>query len=485
MGNGNCAVIGCHNNSKKLENWKELICDIKEHEGKIKELCCQEVLSIFCLFSNLIHASLLCPLRLLLGNMKRRKGASQPCSSDRVCSEHFVDDIPTEHNPDPTLKLGYDKIEVLTRKPPKLRTFVEKKKSTPVSANNSILISPPMSPLTLSSSSSIFNIPPAPPSATIVRPLPLTPSASNPINTSFSFHNEHSSYCKIDPSIECNNCVVKSEIIQQYIKQHLAEVRSLRSRVKSLQQNLQKETERFTPFSVKFIKNDSKMNFYTGITSIKLFDAVFNLLKPHLPKLTYWQGSKNFTKYASKVRPLFRKSSRPRKLAAKDEFLLTLMRIRLGVLNEDLAWSDYKSHNTVKFLVGISPTGYITFLSSCYGGRASDRFVCQDSNFYDGLDLYDEVMADRGFQIHEELMMKFCKLTVPPGARVKSQMTTAEVKKTKEVANLRIHVERAINRIKTYRILQTVMPITILHHCDDIIKVCAALCNLKPLLFVE
>ena len=97
----------------------------------------------------------------------------------------------------------------------------------------------------------------------------------------------------------------------------------------------------------------------------------------------------------------------------------------------------------------------------------------------------DEVMADRGFQIQEELMMKFCKLTVPPGARVKSQMTTAEVKKTKEIANLRIHVERAINRIKTFRILKTVMPITMLHHCDDIIRVCGALCNLKPLLFVE
>ena len=223
------------------------------------------------------------------------------------------------------------------------------------------------------------------------------------------------------------------------------------------------------------------------------------MLKPHFPKLIYWQGSKKFKKYTSKVRPHFRKVSRPRKLAPKDEFLLTLMRIRLGILNEDLAdrfriapstcssifktwirflsdtlgtalvqwlpkesimenmpkafkkagygnvrvvidcsevfierskslktqaetWSDYKSHNTVKFLVGISPTGFITFLSSCYGGRASDRFICQDSNFYDGLDLYDEVMADRGFQIQEELMMKFCKLTVPPGARVKSQM---------------------------------------------------------------
>ena len=35
-------------------------------------------------------------------------------------------------------------------------------------------------------------------------------------------------------------------------------------------------------------------------------------------------------------------------------------------------WSDYKHHNTIKFLVGISPSGFITFLSSCYGGRASD-----------------------------------------------------------------------------------------------------------------
>jgi hypothetical protein len=61
-------------------------------------------------------------------------------------------------------------------------------------------------------------------------------------------------------------------------------------------------------------------------------------------------------------------------------------------------------------------------------------------------------------------------------------MTTGECKKTKDVANLRIHVERAINRIKTYRILKTILPVSMLHHCDDIVLSCAALCNLKPLL---
>ena len=92
-------------------------------------------------------------------------------------------------------------------------------------------------------------------------------------------------------------------------------------------------------------------------------------------------------------------------------------------------------------------------------------------------------MTDRGFQITEELIMKYCTLSVPPGARIKSQMTNLEVRKTKKIANLRIHVERAINRIKSYRILKSVLLLTVLHSCDDIIRTCARLCNLKPLLF--
>ena len=92
-------------------------------------------------------------------------------------------------------------------------------------------------------------------------------------------------------------------------------------------------------------------------------------------------------------------------------------------------WSDYKHHNTCKFLVGITPTGFISFLSSCYGGRASVKIITRDSGFYDLLERDDEVMAGRGFQIQQNLLLHFCKLVVPPDARVKSQMTKAEVKK--------------------------------------------------------
>lgn len=315
-----------------------------------------------------------------------------------------------------------------------------------------------------------------------------------------------------------------------------------------------------TPMTFRKIKTDKKMNFYTGISTIILFDTIFRLLKPYLPNITYWKGSKR-TKVSTKVVKHTR-YEKLKKLSQRDEFLLTLMRLRLNLLNEDLAdrfgistllcsqtfttwikiisqvlgtalvvwlpresirdnlpncfnkkgyskcrviidcsevfierpkslalqyatWSEYKHHNTIKFLVGISPSGFITFLSDCYGGRKTDKFITQDSGFYENLERDDEIMADRGFTIQEELLHRYCRLVIPPGKRAKSQMTESECLKTKTIANLRIHIERAINRIKYFRILKSVLPISMLQHVDDIVKSCAAICNLKPALIQD
>ena len=40
---------------------------------------------------------------------------------------------------------------------------------------------------------------------------------------------------------------------------------------------------------------------------------------------------------------------------------------------EAQCWSDYKHHCTIKFLVSITPNGMISYVSPCYGGRASDK----------------------------------------------------------------------------------------------------------------
>ena len=147
-----------------------------------------------------------------------------------------------------------------------------------------------------------------------------------------------------------------------------------------------------------------------------------------------------------------------------------------------LTWSSYKSHNTIKFLIGITPNGMISFLSDVWCGRASDKHLVQESGLLDKLEYEDYIMADRGFPINEELLLKHCTLVIPPGKQGKEQMTRDEVKQTKEVANLRIHVERAIRRIKSFQILKGVRPWACIPLADSIVTVCAALCNfLDPL----
>ena len=89
---------------------------------------------------------------------------------------------------------------------------------------------------------------------------------------------------------------------------------------------------------------------------------------------------------------------------------------------------------------------------------------------------------DRDFQIQEELFLHFCNLRVPPGAQTKSPMTKKEVQKTKEIPNLRIHVERANSRIKNYRILKEILPITMMQHVHEFVLVCAAICNIRNVL---
>ena len=55
-------------------------------------------------------------------------------------------------------------------------------------------------------------------------------------------------------------------------------------------------------------------------------------------------------------------------------------------------------------------------------------------------------------------MLRCCMLSAPQVAKIKSQMTNLEVRETKKIANLRIHVQHAINCIKSYKISKSILP---------------------------
>ena len=143
-----------------------------------------------------------------------------------------------------------------------------------------------------------------------------------------------------------------------------------------------------------------------------------------------------------------------------------------------ITYSSHKSHNTFKFLIGIAPNGQITFLSGLYPGSISDREIVI-SRFVEMLSDGDHVMAVRGFNIQDILLRKNAKLNIPAFSYGK-QLSSKAVSKSREIASVRIHVERAIERLKAYKIFQGVMPLKIKNSLDQILIICAVLANLCP-----
>ena len=88
-------------------------------------------------------------------------------------------------------------------------------------------------------------------------------------------------------------------------------------------------------------------------------------------------------------------------------------------------------------------------------------------------------MADKGFTLFDECAGRNITITVSPGKRGASQMTPAEVSKTSAIAKVRILVEQIIRRIKTFKILANELPMSMLENVNDIMLICAALCNFK------
>ena len=88
----------------------------------------------------------------------------------------------------------------------------------------------------------------------------------------------------------------------------------------------------------------------------------------------------------------------------------------------------------------------------------------------------------KGFNIGDLLVGKGAKLIVSPFLKDKVRFSKRNCKSTSNIAKARIHVERAIARIKDYRILQGAIPITIKNNLNDVFIIICGLTNLAPCL---
>ena len=142
-----------------------------------------------------------------------------------------------------------------------------------------------------------------------------------------------------------------------------------------------------------------------------------------------------------------------------------------------ISWSNYKHTNTIKYLIGISPAGAVTFLSPGWGGRTSDKQLTIESGVLEFLIFGDSILADKGFLIAGEVAARGAVLAIPSFTRGKSQMPAKDVDQSRKIAHVRIHVERVIGRLKTFKILNSTIPISQVNLLNDVMIVALVVCN--------
>ncbi|CAG2192674.1 unnamed protein product [Mytilus edulis] len=455
-----CCVVGCGNSTYHLNKWMKTLCQVHKCNLGTRSCDCEPPFKLFPFPTENKNPELRKKWMIQVNRIDPTTNKNwTPKAHDRVCSNHFE-----ECTPYPSVNLGHT---VKTTVRPSRKIIVKhqfQKKSKSVSENTSTIESSVLQDI------QDTNLP-----AEDIQIYTATPYIDYVKKSAQSDHcytginKEKNSTCKeklqsdnhlnksdhsYASKCDCSsNCVCKGCFTKQQT------INKLNSQLIYLQQQLHSKGTKnmvHTTMTNNIVKDDSKTRLYTGLPNADVFDRLYKHLLPRAKRLTYWSGSKKITvlKYSLKDPEIWN---------YKHKHGLTT-----------------KKNNTLKFLVAMAPNGSISYISEAYGGRASDRFIVMDSGFLNLIDPTDEVMADRGFPIQSDLVMRQAKLIIPPPGQGSEQMTKENVLKTKAVANVRIHVERAIGRIKCFQILKNTLPITLVPLANEIFTICSAVSNLQP-----
>lgn len=223
--------------------------------------------------------------------------------------------------------------------------------------------------------------------------------------------------------------------------------------------------------------------FNTSTSTVsRTFTTMIHILFVRFKYLLYWPKREELRQ----TMPLeFCKSFGQKTAVIIDCFEIFIQRPK-NLLARAQTWSSYKHTDTVKFLIGITPQGSISFLSKAWGGRASDKFITENCGNLGKLLPGDLVLADRGFDIADSVGMCCAQVNIPAFTKGKAQLSAIDVETTRKIAHVRIHVERVIGLVRNkYTILQDRLPVDFLiceeglPVVDKIATVACALTNMS------
>ena len=170
---------------------------------------------------------------------------------------------------------------------------------------------------------------------------------------------------------------------------------------------------------LNLFRNDLGYRFgnISSSTVSRIFSNVLNIMFQLLQPLIIWPEREAL----QKTLPMdFRKHS-PNCVVIIDCFKLFLERAT-NVNAQAQTYSQYKHHNTVKYLIGITPQGTVSFISEGWGGQASDKHITENCGILEKLNPGNVLLADRGFDLQESVGLHYATVQIPAFTKGKTQL---------------------------------------------------------------
>ncbi|XP_045162255.2 uncharacterized protein LOC123527064 [Mercenaria mercenaria] len=306
-----CAVNNCSQGSYWLNKWKSQLCETCGCLRKDRRCKCEPPFRLFPFPTKIRKPELRQKWKQLVG---RKDGSKlwSPSKDSRVCSKHFIEGEPTLKNPVPTENLGYTEA---CKRVKRMALF------------EATSVKPCRKRIKLAEESTKRN----------QKRLDFEAVSMNSDMESARIETEST-----DPEVET---LPKSQTtvpviftllamfigLFNYIYEQSNKIAKLQAEIEILKHENKKFRKNFTD---KILKTNDDVNFYTGLGSRSLFDKLHSVISPLVNRR--WIGVVSVVKKVRNFRPKTRLGP-ARKLTSKSEFMMMLMKLRLGLLNKDLA----------------------------------------------------------------------------------------------------------------------------------------------------
>ena len=143
-------------------------------------------------------------------------------------------------------------------------------------------------------------------------------------------------------------------------------------------------------------------------------------------------------------------------------------------------YSSYKHHNTYKALIAVTPKGAACFVSDLFEGSVTDVEICEKCGILNHIEPGDVLLVDKGFTVQDQLISRQATIKVPAFLGKRDSLTREEEMSTRRIAKARIHVERFNERLKKFRLISRVIPLSLGHIATQMVYVCCCLVNFQP-----